>query len=110
VHEAIPEFAAQGLANTAWSFAKLKFGPEPLIKSLADSSQLRITKFTASQLAKTSWAFATLRYMNELLVTSIATRSRLLINELDAQGEIKPIDSSETGLREGLYGGAANLS
>eukprot|EP00439_Symbiodinium_sp_Y106_P061289 s3127_g9.t1 len=58
----------------------LHSGPEPLTKSLVDSSQLRITKSTASQLAKTSWASATLRqeYPSALAEQFLFTRLVML--------------------------------
>jgi len=52
------EFTPQGLANTAWAFAVLRYADTRLGDAVAASSLQRLSHFDLRALANLSWAFS----------------------------------------------------
>ena len=63
----LAEFNAQGLANTAWAFTKVKQSDEKLFTALARVSEQRFAEFNAQSLANTAWVFATVNQSDKKL-------------------------------------------
>ena len=52
-------FDLQGLANTAWAFAKVGQSDAQLFTALAREAERRVGDFNPQGLANTAWAFST---------------------------------------------------
>ena len=50
----VGEFNAQSLANTAWTFAKVRQLDEKLFAALAGAAQLQLSNFNAQELANSA--------------------------------------------------------
>ena len=59
------DFNSQGLANTAWAFAKVRHRGERLFSTLAAAAEQRMRDFNSQDLANTAWAFATVGHKDE---------------------------------------------
>ena len=59
------QFNAQGLANTAWAFAKVDQQDEQLVNALAKMAEQRLDQFDAQALANMAWAFVTVGQEDE---------------------------------------------
>lgn len=81
----VPEFSLQGLANTAWSMAKLRLCDEPLWAAISASSIPKMQQFRPQALSNTAWAGATLAVQHRPLFESISAASLNNIGEFNAQ-------------------------
>ncbi|KAJ1622417.1 hypothetical protein T492DRAFT_582321, partial [Pavlovales sp. CCMP2436] len=84
------EFNAQGLANTAWAYAKLNTPAPRLFEAIAHESEQRVVSFKPQELANTAWAFATLGTPAPQLFGAIARASEQHI------GSFKPQELANT--------------
>ena len=65
------EFTRQGIANTAWAFAKLGQLDEMLFAALAGAALLRMSEFNTHNIANTAWAFAKLGQSDKMLFVAL---------------------------------------
>lgn len=67
---------AQSLANTAWSFATLRYRDAPLMSAISSAALRKIAAFSPQELANTPWAYAVLGCPDAPLMPSIASAAR----------------------------------
>ena len=73
VARGLGEVNPQGLANTAWAFARAEHAAPALFDALAEAAAPRVGEFNAQSIANsTAWAFATLGQLDEMTRTALA--------------------------------------
>lgn len=78
-------FNAQGLANTAWAFAKAGHCDPELFMALQNRMQHRLEDFNSQDIANTAWAFAKACHLDESFFTALARSAELCLNEFNTQ-------------------------
>jgi len=72
----VREFTLQGLANTAWAFAKLEFWDAPFFGSLSSILCARVDEIYPRELTSIAWSLATLQSQDWPLFAVITLRSQ----------------------------------
>merc|ERR1711990_285486 len=81
----IGQFNTQGIANTAWAFAKLSFIHEPFFNVIASASLAKTKQFDPQGLANIAWSMATIAMSDEPLLTAISVQAVGTISQFTTQ-------------------------